>query len=120
MSLSNHRHFRALNIFIILLELLVAQSVARPLGIHKSLRSTPTSGSFYREDLVLQIFLWPFFFIRCFKKNNCQLMVKECTLSTGKLPPGSLPRNSAVYCGCKATKQFIIIGLLKRYGPRVG
>ena len=44
-------------------------------------------------------------------------MEKECTLSTGKLPLGGLPRNyvvritdrldmtSAVHCGCKATHQ---------------
>ena len=42
-------------------------------------------------------------------------MAKECTLSTGELPLGGLPRNSvvrindrsdmtsAVYCGCKAS-----------------
>ena len=44
-------------------------------------------------------------------------MAKECTLSTGKLPPGGLPRNSvvrlidypdmtsAVYSGCKTTDE---------------
>ena len=48
------------------------------------------------------------------EKSNCQLMGKECTLSTGKLPPGGLSRNSvaritdhpdmtsAVYHGGKA------------------
>ena len=46
-----------------------------------------------------------------FKKSSCQLMVKECMLSNGKLSVGGLPRNSvvritdladmtvAVYCG---------------------
>ena len=31
-----------------------------------------------------------------FKKSSCQLMAKECTLSTGKLPVGGLPRNNMV------------------------
>ena len=51
------------------------------------------------------------------KVHNGQLMAKEYTLSTGKLPQGGLPRNSvvritdspdltsAVYCGYKVTNQ---------------
>ena len=51
-------------------------------------------------------------------------MAKECTLSTGKLPLGGLPRNSvvritdhpnmtsAVYCGCKAINQTNKKGIL--------
>ena len=47
-------------------------------------------------------------------------MAKECMLSTGKLPLEGIPRNSmvritdypdlipAVYCGHKATNQFIV------------
>ena len=31
-------------------------------------------------------FLRPFSLFRCFKKSSCQLLVKECALSTGKLP----------------------------------
>ena len=31
-----------------------------------------------------------------FKKSSCQLMVKECELSTGKLPLVGLPRNSVI------------------------
>ena len=57
-----------------------------------------------------------------FNMNSCQLMAKECTLSTGKLPLGGLPRNSvvritdchpsadtssAVYRGSKAINQSI-------------
>ena len=30
------------------------------------------------------------------RRASCQLMVKEWALNTGKLPPGGLPRNSAV------------------------
>ena len=29
-------------------------------------------------------------------RASCQLLVKELALNTGKLPPGSLPRNSVV------------------------
>ena len=80
------------------------------------LRSTPTSGTFFREDLVMKMFLRPLFLFRLFKKSSCQLMPKECSLSTGKLPPVVLPRNSvvritncpdmpsAVYNGRKARK----------------
>ena len=54
-------------------------------------------------------------------------MAKECTLSTGKLPLGGLPRNSvvritdhpnmtsAVYCGCKAINQTNKKGILTMY-----
>ena len=54
---------------------------------------------------------------RLFKKSSCQLMVKECMLSNGKLSVGGLHRKNvvritdladmtvAVYCGCKATNQ---------------
>ena len=37
-----------------------------------------------------------FFLFRWLKKSRCQLMAKECTLSTGKLPLGGLPGNSVV------------------------
>ena len=74
----------------------------------------------FREDFAMKIFLRPFFLFRWFKKSSCQLMVKECMLSTGKLPLGGLPRNSvvwiterpnitsAVYSGGKATIQTIL------------
>ena len=55
-------------------------------------RSTPTSGTFFREDFVMKIILRLFFCL--FKKSSCQLMAKGCTLNTGKLPPGGLPGNS--------------------------
>ena len=54
----------------------------------------------------------------CFKKSSCQLMAKESSLNTDKLPLGGLPRNnvvrlndppdmtSAVYRGRKATNQI--------------
>ena len=74
-------------------------------------------GIFFHDDLVMKIFLQPFFFFPWFKKSSCQLMAKECTLSTGKLPPGGLSWNSvvrltdhpdmtsAVYRGHKALNQ---------------
>ena len=49
---------------------------------------------FVPEDLVMKIFLRPFFLFRWFKKSNDQLMVKECALSTGNLLRGGLPRSS--------------------------
>ena len=90
----------------------VAWSVARLLGMQTDLRTTPT---FFSEGLVMQIFLRHFFLFRWFKKSSCQLVVKECTLRTGKLPPRGLSRNSVlriidrpditstVYHGRKAT-----------------
>ena len=57
-------------------------------------RSTSASGTIFLEDLVMKILLRPFFLFHLFKKSSCQQMAKECTLSTGKLPPRGLPRNS--------------------------
>ena len=45
-----------------------------------------TSGTFFRGDLVIKTFLQPFSLFRWFKKSICQLLAKECALSTGKLP----------------------------------
>ena len=44
----------------------------------------PTSGTFFRGDLVMKKFLRPFSLFRWFKKSSCQLLAKECALSTGK------------------------------------
>ena len=68
------------------------------------------SDAFFREDLVMKIFLQPFFLL----KSNCQLMAKECMLSTSKLPLGGVPRKlelfpnmtSAVYHGRIASNQI--------------
>ena len=51
-----------------------------------ALSSIPTSGTFFRGDWVMKTFLRPFSLFRWFKKNSCQLLAKECALSTGKLP----------------------------------
>ena len=48
--------------------------------------SIPTSGTFFLWDLVMKTFLRPFSLFRWFKKSSCQLLAKECALSTGKLP----------------------------------
>ena len=78
-----------------------------PLGLQVHPRWTPKSGTFFPEALVMEVFLRPFFLFHWFKNSTCQLMAKEYTLSTGKLPLGVMPSNnvditSAVYRGCKA------------------
>ena len=74
----------------------VAWLVAVSLGMQATPRLTPTSGTFFHENLVLKMLLRPFFLPCSFKKSGCQLMVKECTQSTGKELPGCSPRNSVV------------------------
>ena len=64
----------------------VARSEASSLGMQAAPSSIPTSGTFFRGDLVMKTFLRPFSFFRWFKKSSCQLLAKECALSTGKLP----------------------------------
>ena len=87
------------------------------LGNQKALRSILASGTSFREDLVMKIFLWPFFLFRLFKNSICQLMANGWALSTGNMPRGGLSRNSvdrktdrpdmtsAVDCGRKALTQ---------------
>ena len=64
----------------------VARSEARSLGMQAAPSSIPTSGTFFRGDLVMKTFLRLFSLFRWFKKSSCQLLAKECALSTGKLP----------------------------------
>ena len=64
-----------------------------PLRMQAVPKSIPASGTFFREDFVMKMFLRPFFLVHRFKKSSCQLMAKECT---GKLPQGGIPRNSVV------------------------
>ena len=64
----------------------VARSEASPLGMQAAPSWIPTSGTFFRGDLVMKTFLRPFSLFRWFKKSSCQLLTKECALSTGKLP----------------------------------
>ena len=59
---------------------------ASSLGMQAAPSSIPTSGTFFRGDLVMKTFLRPFSLFRWFKKSICQLLAKECALSTGKLP----------------------------------
>ena len=92
----------------------IARSVAMSLGNQGAQRSILASSTSLLEDLVMKIFLRPFFLFRYFKKSICQLMAKGWALSTGNLPWGGLPRNSvdgitdrpdmttAVDRGCKA------------------
>ena len=72
----------------------IARSVAMSLGNQEAPRSILASGKSFPEDLVMKLFLRPFFLFREFKKSSCQLMAKGCALSTGYLPRGGLPRNS--------------------------
>ena len=64
----------------------VARLKACPLGMQAAPSSIPMSGTFFRGDLVMKRFLRPFSLFRWFEKSSCQLLAKECALSTGKLP----------------------------------
>ena len=64
----------------------VARSEASSIGMQAAPSSIPTSSTFFRGDLVMKTFLRPFSLFRWFKKSSCQLLAKECALSTGKLP----------------------------------
>ena len=55
-------------------------------GMQAAPSSIPAYGTFFRGDLVMKQFLWPFSLFCWFKKNSCQLLAKECALSIGKLP----------------------------------
>ena len=55
-------------------------------GMQAAPSSIPISGTFFRGDLVMKTFLRPFSLFRWFKKSSCQLLAKECALSTGKMP----------------------------------
>ena len=76
----------------------VARSEACSLGMQAAPSSIPTSGTFFRGDLVMKVFLRPFSLFRWFKKSSCQLLAKDCALTIGKLLNclGGLPRNSVV------------------------
>ena len=63
----------------------VAQSEACWLGMQAAPSSIPMSSTFSLGDMVIKTFLWPFSLFRWFKKSSCQLLVKECAQSTGKL-----------------------------------
>ena len=103
----------------------IAGSVAMSLGNQEAPRSILASGTSFREDLVMKIFLQPFCL---FKKSICQLMAKRCALSTSNLLRGGLPRNSvdriadspdmssAVYRGRKATTQIKTNKNLENHG----
>ena len=65
--------------------LMVAWLEAHPLGMQAAPSSIPTSGTFFLGDLVMKKFLRPFSLFHWFKKSSCQLLAKECALSTGKL-----------------------------------
>ena len=64
----------------------IARSKACPLGMQTTVSSIPTSDTFFHGDLVMKKFLRPFSLFSWLKKNSCQLLAKECALSTGKLP----------------------------------
>ena len=61
------------------------RSEVSSLGMQAAPSSIPMSGTFFRGDLVTKTFLRPFSLFHWFKKSSCQLLAKECALSTGKL-----------------------------------
>ena len=63
----------------------VARLEACPLSMQQAPSTIPTSGTFFRGDLVMKKFLQPFSLFRWFKKSSCQLLVKDYALSAGKL-----------------------------------
>ena len=64
----------------------VARSEACPLGMQADrVRYIRLAHSFV-ETWSWKKNLRPFYLFRWFKKSSCQLLAKECTLSTGKLP----------------------------------
>ena len=67
---------------------MVARLEACPLCMQASASasSIPMFGTFFHGDLVMKKILRPFSLFHWFKKSSCQLLVKECALSTGKLP----------------------------------
>ena len=71
---------------LVLVRIPVARPEACPLDMQAVPGSIPTSGTFFRRDLVMKKILRPFSLFQCFKKSSCQLLAKECALSTGKLP----------------------------------
>ena len=64
----------------------VARSEACSLGMQAAPSSIPMSGTFFRGDLVMKTFLWPFSLFHWFKKSSCLLLAKEYAQSTGELP----------------------------------
>ena len=72
----------------------IAWSATMSLGNQEATRSTLASGTFFGEDLVMNLFYGNSSSSADFKKSSCQLMAKECTLSTGKLLRGGLSRIS--------------------------
>ena len=64
----------------------VAPSDAHPTGMRTVAGLILTSGNILPLSLVKKYFLRPFSPFRWFKKGSCQLLAKECALSTGKLP----------------------------------
>ena len=64
----------------------VGRLEAYPLGMQAALSLIPTSGTFFHGDLVMKKFLRPFSLFRWFKKSSCQLLAKNVSLCTGKLP----------------------------------
>ena len=76
----------------------VARSEASSLGMQAVPSSIPTCVTFFRGDLVMKTFLRPF--SRWFKKSSCQLLAKECALSTGKLPKRLVQEQCARLTDC--------------------
>ena len=63
---------------------MVAWSDPYSCGMQKAACSILMLGTFFHGDLAMKKFVWPFSYFLRFKKSSCQLLVKECVLSTGK------------------------------------
>ena len=69
----------------------LARSGAMSLGNQEAPRSILASGTSFREDLVMKLFLTA---ILPLQEEQLSLMAKGCALSISFLPLGGLPRNS--------------------------
>ena len=63
----------------------VAQLDARSTGDQEGVSSRLRSGNILSLRLIMKSFLRSFSPFRWFKKGSCQLLAKECALSTGQL-----------------------------------
>ena len=70
------------------------------LRLQEAPRLILASGTFFCENLVMKIFLRPFFLFFWFKKSSCQLIAKECR------PKFSLMN---IFSALEGSKLFIII-----------
>ena len=64
----------------------VARSGTCPLRRQAAPSSSPTSGTFFRGDLVMKKFLQPFYPLPLIQEEQLSVIGERMSLSTGKLP----------------------------------